>query len=73
LEDGRGKNDKVSREVWKTVETNAGKIRVAEAKGRGDKRESMKEARREEEEEKKAKERKNSRSEKGSRRMGNMG
>jgi len=71
LEDGRGKNDEVSRGVWKTVETNARKIRVAKAKERRGKRGSRKEARREGEE-KKAKERKNSRSKKGSRRMGNM-
>jgi len=32
LENRRGKNDEVSREVWKTVEAEAEKTRVAETK-----------------------------------------
>jgi len=46
LEDGRGKDDKIPREVWKTVETDIGKIRVAEIEGGRGKGESRKETRR---------------------------
>ena len=72
LEDRGGKNNKMFRKVWKTVETNTREIRIAETEGGRGKRESRKEVRRKEEEEE-VKERKNSRSEKGSRRMGNIG
>ena len=65
MEDRRGKNDKVSRGVWKIIEANTGKIRAVKAKERGGKRESRKKVRRKKEKEK-AKERKNSRSEKDS-------
>jgi len=34
LEDRKSKNDKMSRETWKAVETKAGGIRVVKAKGR---------------------------------------
>ena len=37
LEDRRGKDDKMPRRVWKTVETNAGKIGVTETEGGGGK------------------------------------
>ena len=47
LEDRRGKDDEIFREVWKTVETNAGKIGVAETKGERGKRGSRKETRKE--------------------------
>ena len=72
LEDGRGKDNEMSREVWKTVEANARKIGVAETKGGRGKERSRKETRgvRKKEE---AKRRENSRGKKSSRRMGNMG
>jgi len=38
LENRRGEDDKMSREVWKAVETKAGKDRVAKAKERREKR-----------------------------------
>ena len=64
----------MSRKVWKTVKTKAGKTRVAKTKRRGGKRGSRKETRREEKEkEKETKKRKNNGSEKGSRRMGDLG
>ena len=72
LEDGRGKDDKMSRGVWKTVEANAGKMRMAETEGGRGKRRSGKEIRKERRKEE-AKKRKNGRSKKGSRRMGNLG
>ena len=43
MEDWRGENDKVSRRVWKALETKAG---MAETERRRGKRESRKEARR---------------------------
>jgi len=46
LEDGRGKDDKMLRGVWKTVETNTGKIGVAEIEEERDKGGSRKETRR---------------------------
>ena len=57
--------------MWKAVETNTGKIGVAETerrRGKGRSRKEMREERRE-----KAKRRKNDRGKKGSKRMGNMG
>ena len=38
LENRRGKNDEMSRGVWITVETEAGKIRVVKVKRRREKR-----------------------------------
>ena len=71
LEDRRDKDNKMSRGMWKAVETNTGKIGVAETerrRGKGRSRKEMREERRE-----KAKRRKNDRGKKGSKRMGNMG
>jgi len=48
LEDGRGKDDEVPRGVWEAVETKAGKVRVAKAKGRRKEESSRKEMRRKE-------------------------
>ena len=71
LEDRRGKDDKMSKGVWKTVETNAGKIGVAETKGERGKRRSRKGTRKKRGKEE-AKKRKNGRSKKGSGRMENL-
>ncbi len=38
LENRRSKDDEVSREMWKAVETKVGKIRMTEAKKREEKR-----------------------------------
>jgi len=72
LENGRGKNNEVPRGVQKAVEANTGKVGMAEAEGRRSKKRSRKEMRREEKE-KEVEERKNSRSEKSSRGVGNLG
>jgi len=72
LEDGRGKNDKMSRRVWKAVEANAEKIRVAETEGGRSKGRSGKETRKEKGKEE-TKKRKNSRDKKGNGRMGDIG
>jgi len=72
LEDRRGKDDEMYRGVWKVMETDLGKIRVAETERRRNKRKSRKKmrgARKEEE----VKKRENSRSKKDSRIIGNMG
>ena len=72
LEDRRGKDDKMFRGVWKTVETNAGKIGVAETKGgrsKGGGRKIIGRRRKEEEVE----ERKDSESKENSRRVGDLG
>ena len=45
LEDRRGKNNEMSREVWKTVEANARKIGVIETERRRGKGRSRKEMR----------------------------
>ena len=47
LENGRGKDDKMSRGVWKAVEANIRKIRIAETEGRRSKEESRKKMKRE--------------------------
>ena len=47
LENGRGKDDKMSRGVWKAVEANIRKIRIAETEGRRSKEECRKKMRRE--------------------------
>ena len=72
LENRRSKDDKMSRRMWKIVETNAGKIGMVETEGGRGKRRSGKEMRKKREK-KKAKERKNGRSKRDSRRMGNLG
>jgi len=71
LEDERGKNDEMPRGVWKTVESDAEKIRVVETEGGEGKEGSRKEIRKEREKEE-AKKEKNSRSKKGSRRIGDL-
>ena len=63
LEDKRGKDDEMSKEVWKTVEANIKKIEVAETekrRGKGRSRKEMRGARKKKE----AKKRKNSRDKK---------
>ena len=72
LEDERGKDDEMSREVWKIVETDTGKIRVAEIEGGRDKEGSRKETRRKRGKEE-TKEGKNNGSKESSKGMGNMG
>ena len=47
LEDRRGKNNEMSRKVWKAVKADAGKIGVAETKGERSKERSGKEMRKE--------------------------
>jgi len=47
LEDGRSKDDKMSRRMWKKVETKAEKVWVAETKGGREKETRGKETRRE--------------------------
>jgi len=72
LEDRRGKNDEMFRGVWKAVEVNIEKIRVAETEGgrsKGRSRKEMIKERRKEE----TKKRKNNRGKKGNRRIGDMG
>jgi len=46
LEDRRGKDDEMPKEVWKIVEIDIGKIGVAEAEGERGKGESRKEMKR---------------------------
>ena len=72
LEDGRGKDDEMFRGVWKTVETNTDKIRVAETEGERSKGESRKEMRRKRRKEK-TKEGEENRSKESSRGIGKMG
>ena len=55
LENRKGKNDKVSKGVWKIVEAKAGKTVVAKIKRREEKREKRKEMRRNRAEKKKKK------------------
>ena len=69
LENKRGKDDEVSRGVWKVMETYARKVRMAKVKGGGGQRKSRKKTEREGE--KTTGE--NNRSEKSSGRMGNLG
>jgi len=47
LKNRRGEDDKLSRRVWKAVETKAGKVRVAEAERGREKGRKRKEVRRE--------------------------
>ena len=72
LEDRRGKDNKMSRGVWKTVEANAGKIRIAETEGGRGKGRSRKEMRRKREKEE-TKEGEDDGSKKSSGSIGNMG
>jgi len=71
LEDRRGKDDKMSEGVWKTVEANIRKIGVAKTERRRGKERDKKETR-EARKKEEAKRRENGRGKKGSRRMGNM-
>jgi len=69
LEDKGGKDDEVSRGVWEAMETCADEVRMVEAKREGGQRRSGKKIEREGEEEATEE---NSRSEKSSKRMGNL-
>jgi len=60
LEDGGGKNDKMPRRMWKTMEAKAGKVRMEKIEGERRKERSRKETRGERKE-KKAEEREDSR------------
>ena len=74
MENRRGKDDKVSRRVWKAVEAKAVEVRVVKAKRRGKKRKKKERIREEEEERKEErKEIKKDKSEESNRRMGNLG
>jgi len=59
LEDRRDQNDKVSRGMWETIETEAGKTGMVEAEGRREKRRSRKEKGKNGRKTKEAEERKN--------------
>ena len=48
LENRKGKDDEVSRGMWKAVETGTGEIRMGETKGRRSERRSRKKTRRKE-------------------------
>jgi len=71
LEDGRGEDDEMSRGMWKAVKANVGKVGMAETEGGESKGRSRKKTRGEGKEEE-AEKKKNGRSKKDSRRMGNM-
>ena len=71
LEDRRGKDNKMSGGVWKTVKANSRKIRVAETERRRGKGRSGKEMRKTRKKEE-AKKKENGRGKKSSRRIGNM-
>jgi len=53
LEDGRSKNDEVLRGMWKTVEANTGKVRMAEAEEGRSRKEIRRERKEKEVEERK--------------------
>jgi len=72
LENGGGKNDKVSRGVWKTVEASTRKVRMGETERRRSERKS-KEKERGKREEKETEKGKNGRSKESSRGVGDMG
>jgi len=59
LEDGRGQDDKVSREIWEIVETETEKTRIAEVVGREEERRSRKKKERKGRKTKEAEESKN--------------
>ena len=74
LENGRGKDNKMSRGVWKAVEADIRKIGVVETEGRRSKGRSGKETRRESRETKKeAEKKKDDRSEESGKRIGDIG
>ena len=73
LENRRGKNDEVSRRVWKAVEASSGEVRLGETEGERREGRSMKEKRGKDEEEEKTKERKDDGGEESSRRVGDLG
>jgi len=50
LEDGGGKNDKMPRRMWKTMEAKAGKVRMEKIEGGRRKKRSRKEKKAEERE-----------------------
>ena len=69
MEDRRGKDNKMPREMWEVVETKVGEVRVAEAKERKGRKETGGKGRKTEE---KAEERKNNRCKKDSKRVGDL-
>jgi len=72
LENRRGKNDKMSRRVWKAVEAGSGKVRLEETK-RGRREGRSKKEKREKGEKEKTKERKDNGGEESSKRVGDLG
>ena len=72
LENGRSKNDEVSRRMWKAVETSSGEIGMGKAEGERRKGRSREETRRERQE-KKTEKREDNGSEESSRRIGDLG
>ena len=72
LENGRGKDNKMSRGVWKAVETSAEKIGMGKAERRGSKGRSQEEERRKGQEEETEKGEDDGSKESG-RRMGDIG
>ena len=71
LENRGGKNDKVSRKMWKIMETSAGEIRVGKTKEERSKERSRKETK-EERQEKETEKGKDNGSKEGSRRIGDL-
>ena len=59
MEDGRGQDDKVSREIWEIIKTETGKTGMAEAVRREEERRSRKKKRRKGRKTKEAEESKN--------------
>ena len=72
MENGRGKNDEMSRRMQEIVKTSAGEIRMGKAEGGRSKGRSMEEMRRERPEKETAK-REDDESEESSRRVGDLG
>ena len=76
MENRESKNDEMSRGVWKAVETETGKVRVAETEERREKRRSQKETERKrgktEGGKEKPKEGKKNRSKKNNKGMGDL-
>ena len=74
MENGRGKDDKVSGGVWKTVETSTREVRIGETEGRRSKRGSRKKEREKREgKEEETKKRENGGGKESSRGVGDMG
>ena len=74
MENRRGKDDEVSRGVWKTVEASTRKVGMGETEGRRNKGESRKKKRgKRKEKEEKTEKGENGRSKESSRGVGDMG